>query len=82
MFFQSDWLIKQSNTDLGSTTSRHFVSDQCFSQLPRRQRPSFSPDMSGFWGLVVKPGSKPTPMRSQQGDMVMVLKQVRATWQG
>jgi len=34
--------------------------------------------MSGFWGLVIKPGAKPTPMRTQSGDMVMVLKQVRA----
>eukprot|EP00967_Tisochrysis_lutea_P084850 scaffold118773_cov28-Tisochrysis_lutea.AAC.5 len=32
--------------------------------------------MSGFWGLVVKPGSKPTPMRATPGEMVMVLKQV------
>eukprot|EP00962_Isochrysis_galbana_P060018 scaffold33961_cov112-Isochrysis_galbana.AAC.1 len=34
--------------------------------------------MSGFWGLVVKPGSKPTPLRNQPGEMVMVLKQVWA----
>ena len=31
--------------------------------------------MSGFWGLEVKPGAKPTPLRKQPGEMVMVLKQ-------
>ena len=31
---------------------------------------------SSFWGTVIKPGKQPTPLRTKESQLTMVLKQV------